>query len=163
MRETRSSSDSPSIETEAASIVRSEADAPSKTGMAWITVMSSSASSPGGASQTMAFATGRVDFGFGGGDVGFESAATGLASALAVDLRSTGTVDLAPAFAARFEADAGGGLVSLSSAGTLSLAALALAAFERLLPKANHASKNAATPVSVGATSCELSSTIQSS
>jgi len=61
----------------------------------------------------------------------------------------------------RFEAEAGGGFVSRSSAGMFELAAAA-AAFERPLPKANQASKNAATPVSVGATSCELSSTIGS-
>jgi len=34
-------------------------------------------------------------------------------------------------------------------------------AFDRALPNANQASKNAATPVSAGAMSCELSSTIR--
>src|SRR6478609_2838222 len=138
MRETRSSSDSPSIDTEAASIVSS--DAPSKTGMACSTVMSSSSSSPGVASQTIALAAGRV---------GLELAGLSPAALEGFAFAAAGALDN----------DTGGGLVSLSSGGRLTRAALARAAFERALPNANQASKNAATPVSVGATRCELSST----
>src|SRR6478609_4446073 len=117
MRETRSSSLSPSIETEAASMVVS---APSNTGMAWITVMSSSASSPGGASQTIAFAGGRKDLLPAGG---FESATAaglasvagaalaGFASALTAGLGSAGFASAAADFSsfAVLRLEAGGG------------------------------------------------------
>src|SRR6185369_927999 len=172
MRETRSSSVSPSIETEAASIVRSAA--PSKTGIACTIVMSSSASSLSGASQTMAFAGGRKDLLPGAGDgLLSETAdlALGASSAGSVGLSSAAITGLVSAagFSSLVAADfsglellrleAGGGLVSRWFAGTLEV--VGFATFERLLPNANQASKNAATPVSVGATSCELNSTVR--
>src|SRR6478609_7868726 len=167
MRETRSSSVSPSIMTEAASIV---ASVPlSKTGIACSTVMSSSTSSPGGSSQTIALDTGRLDLLTGRGGR-FESAPSGgVVSVATAGLGSTAGEDFSAAAAGRLEADAGGGLVSRSAGGGLvsrsaeaTLVSRGLAfALERLLPNASQASKNAATPVSVGPTSCELNSTVR--
>jgi hypothetical protein len=50
---------------------------------------------------------------------------------------------------------------ALAGAALRALALALAAALDRPLPNANQASKNAAKPVSAGATSCELSSTIR--
>src|SRR6187402_3371321 len=110
MRETRSSSDSFSIETEAASIEIS-AD-PSMTGIAWITVMSSSISSAGNDSQTIARAAGRSGLA-GAPEAGLvPPAAADLSAAAAADLLAAAGADLPAAAgadlpAAGFDLDTG--------------------------------------------------------
>src|SRR6188768_2789930 len=157
MRDTRSSSVSFSIETEADSI---EISPPaSKTGKACSTVMSSSISSSGKDSQTIARDAGRSGLtGALGLDTGADSSLAFAAGAGGLEAAGAG---LETAAGAGLEVGAGGRSVSLSLGETLALRALLAGALERRLPNANQASKNAAKPVSAGATSCELSSTIR--
>jgi len=92
---------------------------------------------------------------------GLEAAAgAGLETAAGAGLETAGA-GLETAAGAGLEVGAGGRSVSLSLGETLALRALLAGALERRLPNANQASKNAAKPVSAGATSCELSSTIR--
>src|SRR6188768_1323787 len=150
MRDTRSSSVSFSIETEADSI---EISPPaSKTGKACSTVMSSSISSSGRDSQTIARDAGRSGLtGALGLDTGADSslafaAGAGLEAAAGAGLETAAGAGLETA-GAGLEMGAGGRSVSLSLGETLALRALLAGALERRLPNANQASKNAAKPV----------------